>query len=285
MTRSRISTFLIFFVSRRNVGCCARRDTRTYVPFFVVGVKSGASVRGMNGMHLERRGVRILPFAPLNSCTEERRRWKPFRTENLMKQFFSLLLLLVFVGCTEDGTLTGPSAPTETPTQTPTVPPPAPTWYYVDLTGYSEALEPNYMKVYSDGSWEKYGGIDFVNGKAYLAIVASDTTRYYYTMTTGQYAGYKQPSGDPIMFAVPQAFLPTRWRSDTTVTLASNFTHMGYLVSVTTSYKLVDTARVVNSLGSFSPVAYFKVWVDIRASSVTHHRHPRRSGWPVVREG
>jgi len=180
-----------------------------------------------------------------------------------MKQSISLLLLLVLWGCTKDGTLTGPSAPAENPT----VPPPTQTWYYVDFAGYGEALEPNYMKVYSDGSWERYGGIDNVNGMAYLVIVASDTTRYYYTMSTHQYAGFRQPNGDLVMFATPRAILPTRWRSDTTVMLASTFTFMGYSVSVTTSYKLIDTECVVNSLGSFSPVAHFGVWVHMDASS------------------
>jgi hypothetical protein len=183
--------------------------------------------------------------------------------EKPMKQSPLFFLLLVLFGCTKDGTLTGPSAPTETPI----VPPPAQTWYYVDFTGYGELLEPNYLKAYSDGSWEKYGGIDSVNGTAYLVLAASDSTRHYYTTTTHQYAGFRQPKGGLIMFTAPRAFLPTRWRSDTTVVLASSFIYLGYSVLLTTTYTLVDTQRVVTSLGSFSPVAHFGVRIDMQASS------------------
>jgi hypothetical protein len=180
-----------------------------------------------------------------------------------MKQFVSALLLLGFLGCTKDGTPTGPSGPTHTPVD----PPPAATWFYVDLTGYREDLGPGYAKVYSDSSWEKYGGIETVKGTAYLAILVSDSARYYYTMTTCQYAGHKLKGEDPIIFDEPNALLPASWRSDTTVTVTTKFAYMNNVVVMKTSYQLVDTVGIATPLGSFSPVLHFYVRVDITTSS------------------
>jgi len=55
--------------------------------------------------------------------------------------------------------------------------PTTPTLFYLDLTGYGETLQPGYLKIYSDSSWEKYGGIDTVNGTAYVSTVREWTAR------------------------------------------------------------------------------------------------------------
>jgi len=159
-----------------------------------------------------------------------------------MKYLVYLFPLALLIACNKDQPPTGPTTPT---------------WFYLDLTGYGETLQPGYLKIYSDSSWEKYGGIDTVNGTAYVSTVASDSTLSYYTLATGQYAGYKLTGLDPILFDVPVPFLPTHWPSDSTFARTATFTVAGYSVSVTDLYTLIDTAVIVTPLGSFSPAPHF----------------------------
>jgi len=132
-----------------------------------------------------------------------------------------------------------------------------PPFFYFDFTGYGEKLEPGYIKVYSDSSWDKYLGIDTVNGTAYVSTIASDSTLNYFTVSTGQYAGYRVAGQDPVIFDAPYPFLPARWPSDSTIGRSVRFTSMGSTVTVTELYTLQDTAAVATPVGTFSPTPHF----------------------------
>lgn len=160
-----------------------------------------------------------------------------------MKYLVCLFLLVIMVACNKDQ---APTAPATSP------------WFYLDFTGYGEALQPGYLKVYSDSSWEEYGGIDTVNGTAYVSALTSDSALSYYTLATGQYAGYKLMGQDPIIFDAPLPFLPTHWPSDTTFARTATFTLSGYSVSITDFYTLIDTAGIVTPVGNFSPAPHFQ---------------------------
>ena len=132
-----------------------------------------------------------------------------------------------------------------------------PPFFYFDFTGYGEKLEPGYVKVYSDSSWDRYLGIDTVNGAAFIATLASDSSLNYFTVTAGQYAGYRVPGQDPVIFNAPYPFLPTRWPSDSTIGRSVSFTAMGSTVTITELYTLEDTAAVATPVGTFSPTPHF----------------------------
>ncbi len=168
-----------------------------------------------------------------------------------MKYFFCLLLPVIVSSCTRNDVPTGPDNQS---------------WFYLDFTGYGESLVPGYLKVYSDSSWEQYGGIDTVNGTAFVTVLSSDSSMTFYTQPTGQYAGYQLPGQDPIIFDSPLPFLPARWPSDTTFARTATFTLMGYYVAVTDFYTLVDTAGVLTPVGSFSPVPHFEDVTYLEAS-------------------
>lgn len=168
-----------------------------------------------------------------------------------IKYLVCLLPLVLVLACTKGETPTGPTTPA---------------WFYFDFTGYGETLEPNYIKIYSDSSWEKYRGIDTVKGTGYISAIASDSTLYYYTVATGQYAGYKLRDQDPIIFDAPSPFLPTRWPSDTTFARTATFTLMGYSVAITDFYTLIDTTGIVTPLGKFSPAPHFLHMTYIKVS-------------------
>jgi hypothetical protein len=172
------------------------------------------------------------------------------------------LLPLVLACCTKENTLVGPSGSGESTTHTPT-----PKWYCLDLTGHREAVDSRYQKGFSDGTWERYEGTLTVNGTLYNTIIAIDSTRYFYTMNGGLYAGCQQKRDIPVIFDVPLDPLPTRWRSDTTVTRSAKFVYQGYSVSMHMTHTLLDTGSLATSLGTFSTVAHFLVQAAISAGS------------------
>jgi hypothetical protein len=160
-----------------------------------------------------------------------------------MKYLVCLFPLVIMVACNKDQ---APTAPAASP------------WFYLDFTGYGEALQPGFLKVYSDSSWEEYGGIDTVNGTAYVSTLTSDSSLSYYTLTTGQYAGYKLTGQGPIIFDAPLPFLPMHWPSDTTFARTATFTFSGLSVSITDFYTLIDTAGIGTPVGNFSPAPHFQ---------------------------
>lgn len=167
-----------------------------------------------------------------------------------IKHCFCLFLAVLLNACTQNNP-TGPAPQA---------------WFYLDFTGYGEKIEPGYVKVYSDSSWEEYGGIDTVNGTAYLSILSSDSSLAFYTQSSGQYAGYKLLNQDPIIFDSPLPFLPTRWPSDTSFARTATFTLQGYFVKVTDLYTLVDTAGIATPVGNFSPSPHFEDDTYVSAS-------------------
>jgi len=178
-----------------------------------------------------------------------------------MKRLIAVFLFPLIAGCSTDDSPTAPAGPARSSG------PADPQYSYVDITGYSEALAPGYAKAYSDGSWDVYGGNETVNGQTYLALIASDSTRYYYTPVTKQYAGYRQKGAAPVVFDAPQGSLPAKWVPGGTVYLYANFTYSGYHVSTTTTFTLIDTNHVTTPLGTFSKVAHFSVQIAVNVSS------------------
>jgi len=159
-----------------------------------------------------------------------------------MKYFVCLLLLVLAAACTTGENTVG------------IINPPS---FKFDFTGYGERLEPAYVKIFSDSSWEEYGGVDTVKGTGYLSTLTNDSSRYYYTLATRQYAGYRIAGQAPVIFDVPLPLLPAHWSSDTSFSRTATFTAAGYSVSITDAYTLLDTAAVVTPLGNFSPAPHF----------------------------
>ena len=183
-----------------------------------------------------------------------------------MRHFILFCAVTVLCGCSNDE---GPVEPRTASTEytTPKDPGPPATAYSFDFTGYGETLEPGYSKTFSDGSWNKYVGMETVGGKTYKVVDADNGSRYYYTLTSGQYAGYRPPNDATVMFDAPEAQLPAGWNLKATVVSSVSFTYQGYSVSAKKSYTLIDTLRTVTVLGSFSPVAHFMLRLDLTASS------------------
>jgi len=158
-----------------------------------------------------------------------------------MKYLICCLPVFFLLACNQAATPTGPA----------TGP-----WYYFDFTGFGETLGPGYLKVFSDSSWEKYAGIDTLQGTAYVSVLSSDSTISLYTPGTLEYAGYQLLNQAPIIFDNPLPPLPTHWPSDTSYGETATFTYMGYSVGITDYYTLVDTDSVATPVGNFSPAAH-----------------------------
>ncbi len=158
-----------------------------------------------------------------------------------MKHFFCCLPVLVLLACNQAATPTGPANGS---------------WYYFDFTGYGEALEPGYLKVFSDSTWQKYAGIDTLMGTAYVTVLSSDSSLSLYTTGTFEYAGYQLSGQAPIIFDSPLPPLPTHWPSDTTYGRTATFTYNGYFVEITDYYSIVDTDSVATPVGNFFPAVH-----------------------------
>jgi hypothetical protein len=178
-----------------------------------------------------------------------------------MKYIAAVVIVFAFTGCSEEGPPTGPVGTTETRIDPPPLAP-----YYMDFSGYGESVEPGFIKVYSDGAWDKYAGVQIVKDRTYKTIVCADSSTHYYMEATGQYAGFREKGKNVVLFDVPMGTLPTRWRSDTTVTLSATFTQSGARVALVTSYVLADTGSLTTPVGAFSAVAHFRIHVSISSS-------------------
>jgi hypothetical protein len=142
----------------------------------------------------------------------------------------------------------------------------------VNLTGYYDGETAAYVKVFSDGTQNQFGGYDTVNSRIYYILLQSGesfTEKYYYDARGEE--GFQGP-GEPITwFDEPLADYPDHLSFDSTYTTKATYTYSGHNISYAETYVLNDTETVGVGFGIFRGCAHFIVqWKAVTDSVATY---------------
>ena len=165
-----------------------------------------------------------------------------------------ILALGMLIGCKKD---TGnPVAPATT---TPPVVVPA----QISLRSYQTTIDTNYVEVWSDSSWSKYGSYKTVNGLTYYVEITSAGNQYYYGAIG--YSGWVPSGGSLILFDKPILGWPDSLGLGKQIFDTTTFTYQGYLYQMIETSTLVDTPSISVSFGLFHPCLHFTYAVRLTA--------------------
>ena len=117
------------------------------------------------------------------------------------------------------------------------------------FTGYGEALDSTYYKVWSDSSWEEFYMDTTINGTGYRVLL--DNTGYEYFYGPDGYDGIWPYGGSLIMFDSTLALLPDTMVEGKTYTMKTTFSTQGIGYVLTDQAILLDTGAVTVSFGTF----------------------------------
>ena len=154
-----------------------------------------------------------------------------------MKSFFVIILsvyLFTIISCSKDNSPTSPEKPKT-----------------IVFSDYQYFIDEDFIKVWSDSSWEKFNRTITLNGVNYFTIINSDGHEYFYN--TQGYAGFKPAGESIIIFDYTMPGLPDTlvfgeiYRRSTTF----SYQNFGYLLTI--EQRLIDTVSVGLSFGVFNP--------------------------------
>ena len=119
------------------------------------------------------------------------------------------------------------------------------------MNGYGEAVDSSYYKVWSDSSWEAFGGDTTINGTTYSRIFDAYGDEYFYGLD-GSYDGFWQYGWDLIIFNAPLPGIPDTMAGGVTYALTTTFSDQGTSYVLEDDETLFDTESVTVSFGTFN---------------------------------
>lgn len=142
---------------------------------------------------------------------------------------------------------------------------PTPQIKTLSTSGYGFIIEPEFYKIWSDSSWDRYNGIVVVNNKQYVSMLNSEGTEYYYNSIG--YAGFKPVGENAIIFNTPITSIPDTLLCGIGYAKQTTFYFQSHTYTIIIERTLVDTQTVTIGLGTYFSCLLFHNKGTIKVSN------------------